>query len=174
MKDRKQFLQEVVAPRHCREAIEIGTHRGGFAEWILEFGEVFHLTCVDPWLGQFYPKQDPEARYREARQRLAKYFARVTVLRDKSLGVIDSYADGHFDFVYLDALHRYTYEDGSGIKADMAWWDKVAPGGVFAGHDYYSRHDCGVIQAVTEFAAETGQEIHVTTDDKHPTWWTIK
>ncbi len=175
MRDRLQWLREVVAPRQIGEAIELGTHKGGFASQILAMTNAAHLTCVDPWLGQFYPREDPEARYAAARKRLAPFGKRVTILRDTSLAVAVTYPAAYFDLVYLDALHRYAYPDGSGIAADIrAYWPLVAAGGVFAGHDYYTRHNCGVVQAVTEFAERTGQEIHVTEGDRHPTWWTVK
>ena len=175
IKNRGEWLREIVAPMSCKRGIELGTHLAGFAESILKDGNVAHLHCVDPWTGQFYKSQDPEERYNKAIIRLWKYKDRVTVMRDTSLNVAGQFETGEFDFVYLDALHRYEYPDGSGCNADiLTYWDKVASGGIFAGHDYYSRHECGVVRAVTEFEERTGLKVQVTTGDRHPTWWVIK
>ncbi len=55
------------------------------------------------------------------------------------------------DFVYIDADHRY-----EGCKADIeAWWPKVKPGGILAGHDYAGEY-IGVVHAVDEFSAREG------------------
>jgi predicted O-methyltransferase YrrM len=55
------------------------------------------------------------------------------------------FQNGSLDFVFLDADH--TYES---VKADLAaWWPKVRPGGILAGHDFASEFP-GVEQAVRE------------------------
>ena len=47
------------------------------------------------------------------------------------------FADGSFDFIYVDARHDYR-----GVAVDIAeWWPKLRPGGIFAGHDYYTQAD---------------------------------
>jgi hypothetical protein len=53
-------------------------------------------------------------------------------------------------FVYLDANHTYEY-----VLADLrAWYPRVRPGGLIAGHDLHSKaHNCGVREAVTDFVA---------------------
>lgn len=53
--------------------------------------------------------------------------------------------DGPVDFVYIDAAHDY-----ESVKADIAaWWPKVKPGGILAGHDYCEAWP-GVKKAVDE------------------------
>ena len=43
-----------------------------------------------------------------------------------------NYPDQYFDFIYVDARH-----DRLGVLEDLAaWWPKLRPGGVIAGHDY--------------------------------------
>ena len=45
---------------------------------------------------------------------------------------VHDYADGTFDFIYVDARHDY-----AGVIQDLSmWWPKLAVGGVMAGHDY--------------------------------------
>lgn len=55
------------------------------------------------------------------------------------------YPDASLDFVFVDALH--TYEDTQSILLDYR--PKIAPGGVFAGHDYHDLYP-GLVQAVKE------------------------
>jgi hypothetical protein len=66
------------------------------------------------------------------------------------------------DFVYIDARHDY-----ESVKEDLhAWFDKVRPGGILAGHDYADgilvQGDFGVKTAVDEFFAERGIPVHIT------------
>ena len=62
------------------------------------------------------------------------------------------YDDAYFDFIYIDADHRY-----ESTKADLTnWFPKLRKGGVIAGHDYVNKicrngDTFGVIQAVSEF-----------------------
>jgi len=158
-----------------RTGVEVGTHRGNWARDMMTMGGLDSLTCIDPWLGDFYPGQDPEDRYNTAIATLKPFGDAVTIMRAKSLDVVEQFADNSIDVVYLDALHRYEYPDGSGINADIkAWWPKVSIGGIFSGHDYYSRHESGVVRAVTEFCDREGLDHFVTTGDKHPTWYVFK
>ena len=58
------------------------------------------------------------------------------------------------DFVYIDARHDY-----ESVLEDLnAWFHKVKPGGILAGHDYADgmlpQGDFGVKSAVDEFFAE--------------------
>ena len=46
------------------------------------------------------------------------------------------FADGEFDFIYLDATHTY-----SALRQDIvSWYPKLKVGGVMAGHDYRNRY----------------------------------
>ena len=50
-----------------------------------------------------------------------------------SVKAATKFKDNSIDFLFLDAGHEY--ED---IIEDMtAWYPKVKPGGIIAGHDYY-------------------------------------
>jgi predicted O-methyltransferase YrrM len=59
---------------------------------------------------------------------------------------------GPFDFIFIDAAHDYD----SVVKDRAAWWPKLKPNGIFAGHDY-PWHE--VKQAVTEHAEANGYEV---------------
>ena len=55
----------------------------------------------------------------------------ITPLRLDSLSAAVTFEDNSIDFLFLDASHQY--ED---VKKDIAaWYPKIKPGGIFAGHD---------------------------------------
>ena len=59
-------------------------------------------------------------------RRAAQYLTMTPVEAAKKV------ADGSLDFVYIDARRDY-----DSVKEDLnAWFRKVKPGGIFAGHDY--------------------------------------
>lgn len=68
------------------------------------------------------------------------------VLPVDSLNASCHYPDGLFDFVFIDASHKYEF-----TKADIRlWWRKVKDGGLIAGHDMNSNEGVGVFTAVNE------------------------
>jgi hypothetical protein len=72
------------------------------------------------------------------------------VHRCASPAAAGGYEDLSLDFVFLDADHAY-----DAVRHDLAaWWPKLRPGGLFAGHDYvWSR---GVRAAVDAFVSAHG------------------
>lgn len=67
----------------------------------------------------------------------------VAPIRKTSVEAANDFPDGSCRFVFIDADHSY-----EAVKADIqAWWPKVKPGGMFAGHDIA---ECGVRRAVEE------------------------
>ncbi len=80
-----------------------------------------------------YRGPDVNANYavQEASRRLAP-FGNVFLVRQYSPAVASSFPDGFFDFVYVDARHDY-----ASVLADLlAFWPKLAKGGIIAGHDF--------------------------------------
>lgn len=86
----------------------------------------------------------------------------LTPMRMESVEAASTFVDGSIDFVFIDADHRYDW-----VRSDIdAWWPKVKPGGVLAGHDYDDQFP-GVRQAVDE--SFSGQfEI------RNKSWWVRK
>ncbi|WP_050420603.1 class I SAM-dependent methyltransferase [Bradyrhizobium tropiciagri] len=134
--------------------VEIGAYKGRsscyLAERIAETGKAIRLDVVDTFAG------DPDVGERDLWPEFAANLARAGVLprvqshRCASLDAAPRFADGSLDFVFLDA--RHTFED---VQRDLAaWWPKLGPGGLFAGHDY--GYSPGVQAAVDAFVAAHG------------------
>ena len=81
--------------------------------------------------------------------------------------------DETVDVVYIDARHDYR-----SVAQDIdAWWPKVRPGGILAGHDYLNTYTHGTLisvkPAVDEFVLREGLLLF-TTLDNFPTWFVYK
>lgn len=163
------------------EGVEVGVFRGEFAEKVL-----------GRWRGRRWYLVDPIVRD-EARQRLSSFGDRAVFHDVRSPAAADEFEDGSLDAVYIDADHRFT-----AVDADIrAWWPKVCPGGLLAGHDYVNSPDPPVRgvrpvpldhepshpeplpfaakAAVDRFARELGLQVHASTDrDSSPSWFFFK
>ncbi len=81
----------------------------------------------------------------------------ITPLRMSSVEASARFENESLDMVFIDASHQY-----ADVMDDLrAWYPKVKPGGIIAGHDYapgHSESDVGVVRAVNEFFAYKGIE----------------
>ena len=127
----------------CGSLIEIGSFMGDSARIFLEYFE--EVTCVDPW------KHDPKFEESLTRSHDATEWARVEKIFDvralgaKKLKMTSDEASilvGHFDVVYIDAVHTY-----EAVSHDVITWRDKAK--YIAGHDYSKRFP-GVKKAVHE------------------------
>lgn len=126
-------------PRSGRVA-EIGTDRGVFARQILKRNapEELHLIDLDTSHLAKDVAEDP----------------RVTVHLGVSTETISSFADGYFDWIYIDADHSHA----GCLKDAEASMTKVRPGGYLVFNDFahtdleHGRY--GVHRAVTQFALQ--------------------
>lgn len=144
--------------------VEIGSWKGRSAAFlgveIFNSGKPIKLYCVDTWKGSS-EHQDMDcikndSLFEEFITNTKQLESVITPIRMPSLEAASQFEDNSIDFVFLDASHEY--ED---IKADIdAWYPKVKPGGLFAGHDYPAW--AGVVKAVDEFANEYNKLIHVS------------
>lgn len=163
--DRKDFGAFVAPLLQQGTGAEIGTRYGMFARQIAEHWPG-RIICVDLW---------PDQEIFEVAQEMLKG-GKFHLYRGDSVALASEFQDGGLDWAYIDADHHY-----ANVKADLAaWFPKVRPGGLVAGHDYVRYSDMGVIEAVDEFAREHGYKVSVTTDDQpwhgvlFPTWYFIK
>lgn len=124
------------------DAVEVGTHRGQFAEMLLSNWPKGRLFCVDPWLdripgyeGQdvYLPAKGPDrtADLGAAKELLTPYLDRVMFMEMRSDQAVKKFYDRTLDFVYVDGNHYYEHV----VQDLMSWWPKLKHGGILAGHD---------------------------------------
>lgn len=166
------------------DAAEVGTHRGAFAAELLRRwpGRLF---CVDHYPSGYNDADPASAGDREAdrlaaRAALGAFRGRVLFVRLPSVEAAAGFADGALDAVYIDADHAR-----ASVEADLAaWWPKVRPGGVLAGHDFvcpgmelqgggWGRE---VQPAVMSFAGAHGLDVWLVTeaDEGGWSWYTFR
>lgn len=163
----RRDLPALVASRGApMVAAEVGVAEGRYSLELLS-GGLLRLYLVDRWRSVATQRGDsaePQA-WHEANlvgclARVAPYLDRVVFLRGGSVEMAASVPDGSLGLAYIDAGH-----DAESVAADLrAWWPKVVPGGVLAGHDYLNP-SYGVRVAADEFAAEVGLPLEVIAED---------
>jgi hypothetical protein len=164
------------------EAAEIGVQRGLFSRTLLDSWRGQRLHLVDPWqhFSDGYldisnvSDAEHEACLKAAKENVAAHSGRYQIHRKCSLDAVTDFADESLDFVYVDANHSC-----AGALEDMrAWFPKIKPGGVFAGHDYLdgmlAAGEFGVKSAVRAFELETGLIASGTHDPHWPSWYLVK
>jgi len=183
-------------------AAEIGVYQGKFAQKNLQH-----------WLGRYYMidlwQSDEDLFETVARTRVAGSWkigyhrlnsGRAWIMRSLSVSAASRFANGAFDWIYIDASHHYR-----DVLADLvAWYPKVRQGGLISGDDYGDATDVpymtvdryekalngfigregaittshmGTIRAVNEFARLKGHQLFVTfLPDCHfyPNWYFVK
>ncbi len=156
---------------------EIGVREASYSERILDSWSGTLLISVDPWLEFAADQYVDEANvgqerqedvFVEAQARLARFGERSRIWRTTSIEAAQRVLPASADFVYLDARH-----DEPSVREDLeAWYGKVRPGGVIAGHDYvdgtFPEGVFGVRSAVDAFFAERGIPVRQTLLD--PPW----
>lgn len=164
--------------------IEIGVKRAGYSEFVLAHWRGQLLISVDPWSeapSDEYrdranvAQAEQERYYRTARTRLARFGGRSEIWRTTSVEAAARVADASLDFVYIDARH-----DRESVLEDIAaWYPKVRPGGIVAGHDYVDgdlpQGHFEVASAVDAYFGERGLPVYVTrggpsTVEIYPSW----
>jgi hypothetical protein len=153
--------------------VEVGVMRGDFSETILEGWRGGRLISVDPWLvgprSGLSIRPDHDRFYEHTVERLAKFEERSEVWRMTSVEAAAVIESKSLDFVYIDAMHDY-----DSVREDLEhWFDKVRPGGLLAGHDYFNgpRPNFRVKEAVDEFFGERGLQVKTTYAElRSPSW----
>lgn len=163
-------------------AVEVGTHRGDYAEIFLNQWEGERLFCVDPWYtDEFYASQakflwgngNREDDYQEAINRLMVFGHRKKLIRKKSHEATQLFDEETLDFVYLDGDHSF-----EAVSTDLKlWYPKLKSGGVIAGHDFICpgenvQDDWGtqIQPAVFRFADKYSLIIHIIVETLSLPW----
>lgn len=155
-------------------AAEVGVYRGDFSERILKVTRPRKLYLVDPW--KFFASNPSklwgansgidQAAMDAIHDHVAGRFRRevtagtVVLCRATSVEFAATIPDGHLNWVYIDADHRYP----AALDDIRAFWPKLVPGGVMIGDDYdlpNSFFEDGVTKSVAEFSAQ----VHVPVEE---------
>ena len=150
-----------------RNAVEVGTDCGIFAEEFLQRWCGERLWCVDNWRPYPGMPYDRSGDMAVAVQRLSHFGRRVKLYRADSREAAKSCCpQSPMQFIYIDGAHDY-----DSVIADLrAWWPRLARPGVLAGHDIDLPD---VRRAVKEFAEAQRLAVWETSDFYSPSWYAI-
>lgn len=146
---------------------ELGVAEGNFSQFICKAWKPSRHYMVDFW-GTLnttgdgaFPQEWHNMNYHTAVWKVYNFKHFASVIRGITWDAARQVPDNHLDLLYLDAGH--SYDD---VKRDLeAWYPKVKPGGVVAGHDFINPA-YGVLQAVNEFALKHATKVNVIPEDK--------
>ena len=167
---RRENFGDLLSEREALIGVEVGVWKADFAYELMHRYSLSTLYLIDPYDNRgMTDKRRPNAIKRIAHRRLKCFGRRCVFVEEASPEAARHFCTNLFDFIYIDAAHDY-----QSVKADlMAWWPKLAYGGIMAGHDYNNRHK-GVVKAVNEFFGKKGTEIQTTIKDSPKSWWVMK
>jgi len=134
------------------------------ASILMHLGKSFTLYAIDNFdYGGQYQKNVIEGHIASSGVK------NVKLIEASSLDASCMFEDNYFDFVYIDASHKYEQ-----TKADILLWErKVKEGAILAGHDYLSEENEGVGRADREMIVAEKLRTE-DTDRGHGLWWTVK
>jgi hypothetical protein len=147
--------------------VEVGVLKGVNASRLLADWQDLFLVLVDHWGIWDAPLPEYEQGwkvYNKCVENLRPYRDRCLVLQCSSVAAAVMLPDAWFDFVFLDADHRYEATRNS----IYAWLPKVKSGGTIGGHDYAiqkNQYGWNVKDAVDEFVVDYGCELRRTQTD---------
>lgn len=162
---REEFLEAVDDYLPTRPTcVEIGVLAGEFSRMILDVLYPDTLVLIDPYvkndvkyasgLTTAYSTEDDFQRLLMDFEKEIKS-GEVILDRRFSYDAVGTYADGVFDFCYIDSDHTY-----EGVKRDLGdWLPKMKNNSIIGGHDFTDNPEFGVISAVNEFMEEHGFEM---------------
>lgn len=172
--DFSDIYREVVDKYNDAIFIEIGSFQGKsacyMAEYIKERGKNIKLICIDLFpskeelqtlagsgVGQGAEFKEilklPKSLQETFTDNLtnAGVIEYVTPIKSNSHEASYAFANGEASFIFVDAGHHY-----DAVYKDLElWWEKVAVGGIMAGHDYYEE----VYKAVHDFFDPRGIKV---------------
>jgi hypothetical protein len=162
--------------------VEIGSWLGKSSSFmaveIANSNKNIKFDCVDTWLGSTEHTSANSNCFHSATTKIDGLYNLfltntnsvkhiIKPIRLSSLDAVNTYQNNSLDFVFIDASHDY-----ENVKADiLAWYPKVKPGGILAGHDYNTGWK-GVINAVNEFVTQHNYQMFAC--GKEDCWGFIK
>ncbi|MBI1249530.1 hypothetical protein GC197_17030 [bacterium] len=151
--------------------LELGVAQGTYSKHLLEQSDLRILFSVDRWSDHH---DDVEAI--AAHHLLSQHGLRSCVLRMTFEEASEIFDESIFDFIFLDG---YAHLGQDGVETLITWWNKLKPGGIFAGHDYHP-HWPKTIEVVDHFTARLGLKLNTTHEDPQvvehafPSWYVLK
>jgi hypothetical protein len=142
MENRFDLVKNIVKNIKNGIFVEIGTHKGDLADFILENSENSVLYCIDPY--KCYNEYDDaintytgDELYLSTYNRLnKKYGNRVIIIRKFSEDSINDIPN-EIDFLYIDGNHSYKY-----VLNDLKlYYPKVKKNGFIIGDDAVDNND---------------------------------
>lgn len=140
--DRLSLVKQVISQKENGVFVEIGTHEGQFAEFILENSINTTLYCIDPYIN-YSDYEDAinnitgDQLYISVYNKLKNKFGnRIIFIRKFSSDAVDFIPD-KIDFLYIDDNHQYKY-----VKEDLLnYYNKVKSDGYIIGDDAVDTED---------------------------------
>lgn len=146
--------------------VEVGSWQGKSAVFmaveILNQNKNIKINCVDTWEGSIEHKEEniiqKNLLYETFLKNIEPVKQVIKPIRKSSVEGAKLFKDNSVDLVFIDAAHDY-----ENVKNDInAWYPKVKPGGILAGHD---KTWPGVVKAVNEFLLESNNALHILDRD---------
>ena len=139
-------LGKILEKQKFHVGVELGVQRGLFSATILaQWQSCTKYVLVDLWEKQknyndVANNANHVAFMEETARRMEPFKQKgvdVEICRNYTTSCVERYADGTFDFIYVDARH-----DFKGVYLDITeWWRKLRIGGIMAGHDYVTQDE---------------------------------
>ena len=153
--------------------VEVGVWKGMSAAYmaveIINSGKNIKFDCIDNWeyvegLQEDIPKNLYDNLYEIFTNNISPVKHIINPIKEISWEGAKHYEDKSLDFVFIDAAHDYEC-----VKKDInAWYPKIKPMGIIAGHDY--TWGPTVRQAVDEFF----NPLNLTIQKTEECWVVIK
>lgn len=169
--ERYETLYNLLKNRPHKFGCEIGVNQGTTTSFLLKkLLTIERYYAVDPW--QYYKMYDGKkfegtVKGKKTWMQVMKKFLtdtlpysnRILIMRMFSTDAVKFFDDEYFDWVYIDANHKYKY-----IKENLhLWTPKVKVGGLITGHDYGNKkekiRDWGITKAVNEFVKKNNFDL---------------
>ena len=170
LKSTREDLAKLYNMLGFKVGAEIGVLGGRHSRLMLQNVKDLKLICIDPWVAfNRMPANKIEKLYQRCLKRLEGYD--VEYMRMTSMEAVKKIPDRSLDFVYIDGLHEF-----DSIMMDLIHWaDKVRPGGIIAGHDYFANYQMGVMEAVNAYTRSHNIfDWYVTTADEYPSFFWVQ
>ena len=142
------MLPHLVGLYSARTVIEVGVCTGASVVSVLRAhgDSIESYTAVDPWGER---RCNPGCGCSAQMRTIAARFPVLKLLQEYSVPGARRIADGSVDLAFIDAAHDY-----SNVHEDiLAYWSKVKPNGVLAGHDFnHYRNWAGILEKRIEYS----------------------